>query len=337
MPTFMKASATLFLAVATLVASGCSTQPSADCLIQYATGFTNYAAAYTGIASVGGGPFDAGGNADCQYFTYPGNPRPTALNPPGYQVQALVAGLPFQASMIGLDKFYPDGGLPGVFEGNFILGITPEIFQGSAFTGTTSSSAFGTFTSNFPDAMNLCYVNTLTPAVWNYDFVAGAPVAPPAGTAITYLWKNFQLYVTNSAQGTQAQATVDITVGTCAAQFTMTAVAPAANCAKIQPDGTAVQVDASGNPVLDGSGNPIPLVAGFNTGPSQVQADICTNFNAITSGASAQQWTNYTATGLNDGASVNQNFPLVCDPITTYCLLDTAKYPFPSLLSAPRP
>jgi hypothetical protein len=339
----MKAFVPLFLVAATLLFSGCSTQPSPDCLIQYATGGVNYAAAYTGVTNING-TLDAG-NPDCQYFTFPGvngNGRPTPITgggtpptPPGYVNTAPgIAGLPFQVSQIGLDKFYPDGGLPGQFLANFVVGVTPEMFLGSWFTGTTASTAFGAFTNNYPDVNDLCTVPTLSPATFGFDFTSGTP--DPAGTPVTFNFSNFQLYVTNVAQGTQANATVQITVGTCTAQFIMTAVAPAANCIIIQGDGSAVQVDSTGAPVLIG-GNPIPLVAGVNVAPSQEQSDLCTNFTPITSGSSAQQWTNYNANFDNAGNAVNQFFPLSCDPLTSYCRLDTQTVPFPSVLTTARP
>ena len=330
----MKALLPLLVATVALVGYGCSTQPTPDCLIQYATGYINYAATYAEGTLV-----DAGNGTDCQWFTLStpqqagtpvysidSNGQPV---PPAYKQLAtgVIAGLPFNTSLLGLDKFYPS-------TGGYQLGMTPEILQGASITGTTASTGFGMFTSTEPDSQDLCHVPTVSAASYPYDFTESGADCTVAGncTPVTFNYSNVELYVTALAQGTQIAGDVSITVGTCTASFKMIGYAPAATCVKIENDygdfGYPVIIDSAGDPVNvnlpDGGTTTTPLVAGVNVTSANEQSNLCTNFSPI---SGDQQWNNYNANFLNSGNSVNQYFPLVCSPVTGYCILNGNTFP----------
>lgn len=126
----------------------------------------------------------------------------------------------------GFQRYSPDRAKPGN------LAISPEAIAANVgLNELTTPFALGTFTTNDPDASDLCKVPT---------FQQPATIGEGA-EQISYTYSNVEFYVTAASPGTQVKGEVAVTSGGTTCGYTFYGMYPAVGCAE----------DADCNPVAD--------------------------------------------------------------------------------------
>lgn len=123
------------------------------------------------------------------------------------------------------------------------IGIQPKslttLLASAADPSATSPEdkpySFGYFATGQASDDGFCVVPSLTVARLRLpdqparDAMCG-PIAAQPATDITYVWSNVRVYTTAGAYGTQFAADLSYTVGSCTAQYRVSAVYPSVSC-----------------------------------------------------------------------------------------------------------
>lgn len=149
--------------------------------------------------------------------------------------------------------------------------------------------AYGAFTTAEP-VNDFCEVPTLTVANQSLPEVAADEknnIAAQTETAVSYEWKNVQIYVTPSAYGTQMSGDLTLTTNGVACQYSVIGLYPYVHCGVEDPN----------NP-----DNEIPDDRLCDAEPN-------------------------AAEGRPTGSGINPDFPVKCDPDLFVCVLDKDTIP----------
>lgn len=168
--------------------------------------------------------------------------------------------------------------------------------------------AFGQFQTGVPDASGICRPTELVDALQDVPAVAADPGDPddpeddipeqPA-TTVQETWTNVEVYVTAAALGTQVRGHYAVTQDTCSAEYDVLALFPQVYCGDedVIPDYDSDDINSPDDTLCAADAHPL----------------------------------------LGIGSGISPDFPVVCDPIMLFCVLDAVPGPetaFPVLNQA---
>lgn len=257
-------------------------QAKVECTAAHAGAFYAYAAVYKAAAPPACAPADSLMPGDEVGFeTY----HPSVNNGDGEVPDYNSTLIAIQASSFGAEAKArrADGG------GDPLDPLTPGIDPKTVkYTGGHNAYAFGNFDATEPDANDFCAATTLTAALQEFPEVPPEdPMMDPTPlwpkSTVKYDWKNVQVYVTATSQGTQFSADLTHTVDDCSVDYKVIGVWPGVHC-------IVGEDEMTGEPIFD-------------------DAQCCPDPNPNG--------------GRPYGSGINPDFPVVCDRTLGLCVLDT--------------
>jgi hypothetical protein len=255
-------------------------QPKVECTAAHAGAFYGFAAKYTpvGTPPACATPDFIQAGDTIGFETY----HPSKDDGDGPQADYSSTIVAIQADTLGAtakDKRKAGAGDP-------LDPLTPGVDKKAVtYKGGHNAFAFGNFDSTEPDDADFCKLSTVTPAKQEYAEIPAAPPDQPdpiPATTYGYAWKNLEVYVTATSQGTQFSGDLTYSQDTCSVDYHVVGVWPGVGC--------LLDFDDMGNPIFQDS------LCCPDADPNDDNRSV--------------------------GSGINPDFPVVCDHTLGMCVLE---------------